>query len=61
MKTPLAWLQLNHEKVRLLIALAGIGFADMLMFIQLGFQGALFESTVTIHKAFDGDTLLMRP
>ncbi len=55
MKTPLAWLQLSHQKIRLLIALAGIGFADMLMFVQLGFQNALFDSTVTIHKAFDGD------
>lgn len=61
MKTPLAWLQLNHERIRLLIALAGIGFADMLMFIQLGFQSALFESTVTIHNAFDGDIFLMSP
>ena len=42
MKTPLSWLQLSHEKSRLLIALAGIGFADILMFIQLGFQAALF-------------------
>ena len=61
MKTPLAWLQLSHEKIRLLIALAGIGFADMLMFVQLGFQNALFDSTVTLHKAFDGDVFLMSP
>ncbi|MDJ0575924.1 MAG: ABC transporter permease DevC [Xenococcaceae cyanobacterium MO_234.B1] len=61
MKTPLAWLQLSHEKIRLLIALAGIGFADMLMFVQLGFQNALFDSSVTLHKAFDGDVFLMSP
>ncbi|BAZ46799.1 DevC protein [Chondrocystis sp. NIES-4102] len=61
MKTPLAWLQLTHEKARLLIALAGIGFADMLMFIQLGFQTALFDSSVTLHKALDGDIFLMSP
>jgi putative ABC transport system permease protein len=61
MKTPLAWLQLTHEKARLLIALAGIGFADMLMFIQLGFQTALFDSAVTLHKALDGDVFLMNP
>ncbi len=61
MKTPLAWLQLSHQKIRLLIALAGIGFADMLMFVQLGFQNALFDSTVTLHKAFDGDVFLMSP
>lgn len=61
MKTPLAWLQLTHEKARLLIALAGIGFADMLMFIQLGFQTALFDSAVTLHKALEGDVFLMSP
>jgi putative ABC transport system permease protein len=61
MKTPLAWLQLSHEKIRLLIALAGIGFADMLMFVQLGFQNALFESSVTLHNALDGDIFLMNP
>jgi putative ABC transport system permease protein len=61
MKTPLSWLQLSHEKVRLLIALAGIGFADMLMFVQLGFQNALFDSSVKFHKAVDGDVFLMSP
>jgi putative ABC transport system permease protein len=61
MKTPLSWLQLSHEKARLLIALAGIGFADMLMFIQLGFQAALFDSSVTFHKALTGDIFLMSP
>jgi putative ABC transport system permease protein len=61
MKIPLSWLQLTHEKVRLLIALAGISFADLLMFMQLGFQAALFESSVTIHRNFEGDIFLMSP
>lgn len=61
MKTFLSWLQLSHEKSRLLIALAGIGFADMLMFIQLGFQAALFDSSVTFHKALTGDIFLISP
>ncbi|MDJ0633925.1 MAG: ABC transporter permease DevC [Xenococcaceae cyanobacterium MO_188.B29] len=61
MKTPLAWLQLSYEKVRLLIALAGIGFADMLMFMQLGFQNALFDSSVIFHQAIEGDIFLMSP
>ena len=33
-KTPLAWRQLMKEKTRLLVAVAGIAFADMLIFIQ---------------------------
>jgi putative ABC transport system permease protein len=56
---PLAWLQLKRETVRLLVALAGIGFAVMLMFIQLGFKDALFESAITLHKNIQGDVFLI--
>ncbi len=58
---PLAWLQLLRERVRLLVALAGIGFAVILMFIQLGFRDALFDSCVRIHEAFEGDVFLVSP
>ncbi|MGQ9872114.1 ABC transporter permease DevC [Leptodesmis sp.] len=58
---PLAWLQLQREKVRLLIALAGIGFAVILMFIQLGFQDALFDSAVNLHKNMQGDIFMISP
>ncbi|MGC8713220.1 MAG: ABC transporter permease DevC [Leptodesmis sp.] len=58
---PLAWLQLQREKVRLLIALAGISFAVILMFIQLGFQDALFDSAVNLHKNMQGDIFLISP
>jgi putative ABC transport system permease protein len=61
MKTPLAWLQLTHEKVRLLVALAGIGFADILIFMQLGFRGALFESATLIHQKLEADLVLISP
>jgi hypothetical protein len=36
-KTPLAWLQVKRE-TRLVVALAEIAFADLLMFIQMGFE-----------------------
>ncbi|EKQ66715.1 DevC protein [Leptolyngbyaceae cyanobacterium JSC-12] len=58
---PLAWLQLKREKIRLLIALAGIGFAVILMFIQLGFQDALFDSAVRLHQNLQGDIFLISP
>jgi putative ABC transport system permease protein len=58
---PLAWLQLKREKIRLLIALAGIGFAVILMFIQLGFQDALFDSAVSLHQNMRGDIFLISP
>jgi putative ABC transport system permease protein len=61
MKIPLAWLQLTHEKVRFLIALAGIGFADILMFMQLGFRDALFDSAIRLHSSLKGDVFLISP
>lgn len=36
----LSWLQLRKERTKLLVAIAGISFADVLMFLQMGFQGA---------------------
>lgn len=59
LKIPLPWLQLTKEKIRLLVALAGIGFADILMFLQLGFRSALFESAITFHKNINGDIFLI--
>ena len=34
-KTPLAWHQLIKEKIRLSVAIAGIAFADILIFFHL--------------------------
>lgn len=61
MKIPLAWLQLSREKIRLLIAIAGISFADLLMFMQLGFKGALLQSSVSVHEKIEGDVFLLSP
>jgi hypothetical protein len=35
MKTPLAWRNVSHNRVRSLIALCGISFAILLIFMQL--------------------------
>ncbi|BAZ48461.1 DevC protein [Nostoc sp. NIES-4103] len=60
-KTPLAWRQLMKEKTRLAVAVAGITFADMLMFIQLGFQSALFDASVKPHRSLQADLVLINP
>ncbi|WP_199248425.1 ABC transporter permease DevC [[Phormidium] sp. ETS-05] len=60
-KIPLAWLQLTREKIRLLVAVAGITFADTLMFMQLGFQDALFDSSTRMHQNLTGDLVLISP
>ncbi|NJK41287.1 MAG: FtsX-like permease family protein [Acaryochloridaceae cyanobacterium SU_2_1] len=58
---PLAWLQLVREKVRLVIALAGISFAVILMMMQLGFQEALFTAAVKFHASLNTDIVLLSP
>ncbi len=60
-RTPLGWLQLSHEKGRFLVALAGIAFADVLMFMQLGFQSALFDSNTRLHSSMVADIFLISP
>ncbi len=58
-KIPLAWLQLAQQKVRLLVAVAGIGFIVLLMFVQLGFQDALYSSATALHQNLKGDLFLV--
>jgi putative ABC transport system permease protein len=59
MRTPLAWKNLTHDRKRLALAVGGIGFAVLLMFMQLGFRGALFDSTLALPRRFDADIVLM--
>jgi putative ABC transport system permease protein len=60
-RTPLGWLQLSHEKSRLLVALSGIAFADVLMFMQLGFQNALYDSNTRLNRVLQTDIVLVSP
>ncbi len=58
---PIGWLQLRHRPVRLLVAVAGIGFAVLLIMMQLGFRSALFDSAVRFQERFDYDIALFSP
>jgi putative ABC transport system permease protein len=60
-RIPLSWLLLTRQPARLAVALAGIAFAGILMFMQLGFRDGLFDASVTIHKLFDADLVLLSP
>jgi putative ABC transport system permease protein len=60
-RTPLGWLQLSHDKGRMLVATAGIAFADILMFMQFGFQNALYSSNTRLHQILNADIVLMSP
>lgn len=60
-KTPLAWLLLTKQKARLAVAIAGIAFADILMFVQMGFQGALFDAATKPYQELDADLVIANP
>ena len=53
-RTPIAWLQLSHRPLRLAAALAGVGFANVLVFFQLGLSGGLYDSQKRPIQQFHG-------
>jgi putative ABC transport system permease protein len=61
LRTPLGWRQLRHNPMRLAVALGGVAFANVLIFMQLGVMGALFESAAKPVRMFNADILLMSP
>lgn len=57
-RTPLGWLQLKHDKFRLFTALSGIAFADILIFMQLGFMNALYSANTQYPRKINGDIIM---
>ncbi|MFO0845163.1 MAG: FtsX-like permease family protein [Gemmataceae bacterium] len=45
---PLAWLNLTHSRLRVVLFCAGIGFAVLLMFLQFGCRKALLDANVLL-------------
>jgi putative ABC transport system permease protein len=60
-RIPVAWLQLSQEKLRLLVALSGVSFAVILVFMQLGFRGSVYESATRYHRSLDYDLVMLSP
>lgn len=58
---PMAWLQLKRQPVRYLVAVIGIGFAALLMYMQIGFQSGLLTSSTTFYEALNADLILISP
>ena len=61
MRTPLAWLNTTTSFPKLMLASAGIGFAVVLMFMQIGFLNGLFDSTVQILRLLKADLVIISP
>ena len=58
---PLAWAQLSHQKVRTGVAMGGIAFANVLIFMQLGFVNLFAGGAILLPKHLQGDLFLINP
>ena len=59
--TPFAWRNLTHRKVRALVALTGVSFSVLLMFMQVGFYDAILASATAPYRTMNGDIFLTSP
>ena len=57
----LAWRQLRAGPARLASAIAGVMFACLLVFMQLGFRAALFDSATKLPQSLRGELFLVHP
>jgi putative ABC transport system permease protein len=60
-RLPIGWLQLTHRRGRFVAAILGVGFANLLVFMQLGFMGALTGTVGLPYAALDADILIQAP
>ena len=60
-RVSVAWQNLLYERTRLWVAIAGVAFAVLLIFMNLGFLGALTATTVNFYEKFNGDLFLSSP
>jgi putative ABC transport system permease protein len=58
-RTPVAWLQLSYQKVRLLVAILGVAFSIILIFTQLGLRAMLFNGVTLLPENLNGDLYLI--
>lgn len=57
-RLPIGWLQLTHHRGRMVAAVAGIAFANMLVFVQLGIASAMSGVVRTSYSPFRADIVI---
>lgn len=60
-RTNVAWAQLTHRKVRLAVALSGIAFANVLIFMQLGFRALFTTGATALPENLAGELFMVQP
>ncbi|MEM6256376.1 MAG: ABC transporter permease DevC [Cyanobacteria bacterium P01_D01_bin.156] len=58
-RKPLGWAQLTHRKMRLLVALMGVAFSNILIFTQMGLRAMLFDGVTLVPDHLQGDLFLV--
>lgn len=58
-RTAIAWLSLAHRKRRLLASTAGVAFAAVLMFVEMGFRNSLLDSQTHTLRALNADLVIV--
>jgi putative ABC transport system permease protein len=58
-RTPLALLNLTHDRKKFLTSLAGVAFAVLLMFLFNGFKNALYDSQTQLLEKFNAEIVII--
>jgi putative ABC transport system permease protein len=58
-RTPVAWLQVSHNPVKLVIGVAGVSFSNILMFFQLGLLDSIYNSQCAPILRMRGDLMMV--
>jgi putative ABC transport system permease protein len=58
-RTPLAWRNVAHNKVTLLVSTAAIAFAVLIMFMEVGFLNGLYDSQTNVLQALRADLVMV--
>lgn len=58
-RTPLAWLNLIHDRRKFATSLLGVGFAVLLMFLFTGFMNALYDSQLQLLERLNGEIIMV--
>lgn len=61
MKTPIAIYNLWHQGVKTMVSVGGVGFALLLVFMQLGFMGAVSKTATNVLERLHFDVLMRAP
>lgn len=57
-RLPVGWLQLVHKRTRLVAALAGVAFANVLVFVQVSLMNSMSIATLKPYEFFRADIMI---